>query len=189
MKKLLAILMVLALCLSFSACKNNDEKPADTQKEVTLSECTEQDVRILIERNLDCYYLFYVAPLSQGGGTDSDGYTKADTSFFASYSEMCDFVTTTYTKEKSDYLLHQYPSVENPLYIEKNGAVYVDLDVVEPVEYNILWDDSYTVEFTENSTEKCSFTLTTTDFDGNEYKTDGSAVNDNGKWLLTDMVY
>ena len=189
MKKLLAILLILTLCLSLSACKNNDENPSDKAQTVAQIECTEHDIRLLMETNLDCYYLFYVAPLSEGGGTDSDGYTKAETSFFANYSELSDFVTKTYTKEKSDFLLYQYPSKENPLYIEKDGAIYVDLDAVDPDEYFIMWDDSYTIKFTENTTEKCSFTLTTTDFDGNEYVTDGSAVFENGKWLLTDIVY
>lgn len=188
MKKLLAILFILAFCLSLSACKN-EEQISDTTQTAAQSECSEQDIRVLMESNLDCYYLFYIAPLSEGGGTDSDGYTQAEKSFFTSYSELNDFVTNTYTKEKSDYLLHQYPSAENPLYIEKNNEVYVDLDAVKPVEYKISWDDSYTIEFTENSNTKCSFTLTTTDFDGNEYQTSGSAVFENGKWLLADMVY
>lgn len=189
MKKILAIALILVFCLSLSACKSDNKTTTDTAKATAQTECSEQDIRLLMETNLDCYYLFYVAPLSEGGGTDSDGYTKAETSFFTSYSELNDFVTKTYTKEKSDFLLHQYPSKENPLYIEKDGAIYVDLDAVDPDEYFIMWDDSYTIKFTENTTEKCSFTLTTTDFDGNEYVTDGSAVFENGKWLLTDIVY
>ena len=189
MKKLLAIMLILTFCLSLSACKNKDENSSDTKTTPAQTECTEHDIRLLMETNLDCYYLFYVAPLGEGGGTDSDCYTKAETSFFTSYSELSDFVTKAYTNEKSDFLLNKYPSKDNPLYIDKNGSIYVDLDAVKPVEYNVLWDDSYTVTFTENSPQKCSFTLTTTDFDGNEYITSGSAVFENGKWLLTDMVY
>ena len=186
MKRFIALILSLLLCLSVSACKTDDSA---SQQNVSSSECTEQEVRMLIEHNLDCYFLFYISPLTQGGGTDSDGYTKADNSYFATYKDFSDFVKNTYTQEKSAYLLGSYPSEENPLYIEKNDLVYVDLDAVTPVEYKINWDDSYTVEFTENSTTHCAFELTTTDFDGNEYVTNGSAAFENGKWLLEDMVY
>lgn len=187
MKKILTILLLLALCLSFSACKKDTDDTSSTT--VSVSECSEQDIRMLMERNLDCYYLFYVSPLSQGGGTDSDGYTKANTSFFADYNEMCDFVRSTYTAEKSSYLLNSYPSTENPLYIQKDGAIYVDLDAITPIEYNVMWDDSYTVEITEATNSECKFTLKTTDFDEKEYVAEGTAVFEDGKWLFTDLVY
>lgn len=188
MKKIIALVLSLLLCLSVTACKNNQDDSA-SPSQTAPTECTEQDVRILMEHNLDCYYLFYVSPLAQGGGTDSDGYTKADNSYFASYKELSDFVENTYTQEKSAYLLSSYPTKSNPLYIEKNGLVYIDLDAITPVEYNVIWDDSYTVEFTENSTTKCSFNLTTEDFEGKEYVASGSAVFENGKWLLEDIVH
>lgn len=190
MKRFLSIILVTLLCISFSACKNeNDSNNTDAMNNVAQSECSEQELRLLMESNLDCYYLFYVAPLTEGGGTDSDGYTKADTSFFATYKELCDFVNNTYAEKTASYLLNSYPSAENPLYIEKNSLVYVDLDAVEETEYEVMWDDSYTIEFIESSLSRCSFKLTTEDFDGDEYVADGSAVFENGKWLLEDMVY
>ncbi len=190
MKRILALLLAMLMCVLLASCKD-DATVSEETNTVETSEfaCTEKTLRELLETNFDCYYLFYVAPISEGGGTDSDGYTKADTAFFASYSELRDFVTGTYTKEKSDYLLYEYPRPEKPLYKEKNGAVYVDLDAVEPTSYRIIWDDSYTVTFTENDNTKCAFTLTTIDLDSNEYTTSGTAVFESGNWRLTDLVY
>lgn len=188
MKKLIVLLLAITMMLCFTACKDDTQTASGSDSVKAVSECTETDVRTLIDKNADCYFLFYVSPLEIDGGTDSDGYSKAQTSFFASYSELCDFVNTTYVQEKADELLN-YPSAETPLYIERNGSLYVNSDTVKLVDYDIIWDDTYTIEFLTNSTTECTFSLTTTDFDGEEYTTQGKAINENGEWLLSDMIY
>ncbi len=186
MKRLIALIFILIITISFSACKKD---PAPAQDTPSNEHCTQQDIRMLMERNLDCYYLFYVAPISEISFTDSDGYSKVNSTFFASYAELCEFVESTYTAEKAFYLLNEYPSAKEPLYFEKNSDFYVNLNVVEPVTYEIMWDDTYTIEFIDNSNEVCTFELSTTDFDGNPYTTSGKAVMQNGDWVLTDIIY
>lgn len=186
MKKLLALFLVLMMCLSFAACKGKD---ADT---VVASELTsdelEQEIRFLMERNLDYYYLYYVAPLNHTTQQNSDGYYGTDGSFLEDYAALENLVNSTYSKQIAAELL-SYPYEGEPLYKNSNGLIFVKPDVISPVEYNILWEDSYTITFTEITDENCSFTLNTVDIDGKEYTTEGSAVVENNSWLLTDIVY
>lgn len=188
MKRLSALLLALLMCLSFTACKKDKDKDTKTATADTAqTECTEQQVKRLVEKNLDCYFIYYVSPLTHTTQQNSDGYYGTDGSYFSSYKELEDLVKSTYTAEKATQLL-SYPSENAPLYKNVEGLIFTKPDVIKPVEYNIIWD-SYTVEFTENGTKKCSFKLNTTDLDGKEYTTDGEAVFENGTWLLTDLIY
>ena len=192
MKKLLVLFLALMMCLSFSACKDKDtDTNADTGTLVAskLSDDElEQEIRFLIERNLDCYYLFYVAPLNHTNQQNLDGYYGTNGTFLEDYAALEDLVFSTYSKEKATELL-KYPSEEKPLYKNSNGSIFVNPDAITPVEYNILWEDDYTITFTERTDEKCSFVLNTVDIDSNEYITNGSAVIENNSWLLSDLVY
>lgn len=187
MKKLIALLLAVALMLCLGACNKVDTTQYSNITHAK-QECSEQQIRQLIEKNLDCYFLFYVSPLGYSEEDSTDGYYKADTSYFDDYEALYSFVNDTYVAEKSQELL-DYPNKETPLYKELAGELYINPDVVPPVDYQVMWDESYTVKFTSNSTSACSFEITTVDFDGNEYVTQGSAVNQNKHWYLTDFVY
>lgn len=185
MKKLLSVLLILILCLTFTACKKDTADATDSTPAQT--ECSEQDIKQLVEQNIDCYYLFYVAPLSTDGEPGKDGYSKADTGFFSDYTALYDFVSSTYTSSKTKALL-EYPTTDKPLYKDVENEIYVNADVIDAQTYSISWDD-FDVEFTKNSTTQCEFTLYTTTFDGEEYTTEGEAIYQNSNWLLTDIIY
>ncbi|MBQ4128146.1 MAG: hypothetical protein IJD68_00050 [Ruminococcus sp.] len=187
MKKLIALFLAVALLLCLSACNKVD---TSQYSHITQAkqECSEQEIRQLIEKNLDCYFLFYVSALDYSQEENIDGYYKADTSYFESYEALYNFVNDTYVAEKAQELLN-YPSKETPLYKEIDGELYVNPDVIAPVNYEVMWDDSYTLKFKSNSTSACSFEIVTTDFDGNKYVTQGAAVNQKKHWYLTDFVY
>ncbi len=192
MKKLLALFLILMMCLSFSACKDKgDDANADAGTPIASEmndDELEQEIRFLIERNLDCYFIFNVAPLKHTTQQNSDGYYGTDGSFLESYADLENLVRSTYSKSEADELLN-FPSADKPLYKNSNGLIFVNPDVITPVKYNILWEDSYTINFTERTDDECSFTLKTVDIDGKEYTTEGSAVIENNSWLLTDLVY
>lgn len=181
MKRILALLLVIILCVSLCACKND----ADTATQNT--QCSEQQLRALIERNIDCYYLFYVAPLSADGEANDDGYAKASTIFLQDFAAMNEFLSTTYTKDKTKELLN-YPDKNTPLYKDIDGAIYVNSTVITPQPYEVAWDD-FTVEFTKNKKTRCEFKLTTATFSGDSYVATGSAVLEDNEWKLTDVVY
>ncbi len=191
MKKLLSLILILVLCLTFTACQTS-QKTVDVSKLDNITEaqaeCSELEIRQLIERNLDCYFLFYVAPLSSPDGEpDEDGYCKADTSYFQSYEELENLIYSTYTAEKAAEIL-SYPEKDKPLYKNVDGDIYVNEDVIKPKEYEILWDD-FDLELTESTKTQCNFNLYTTDFYSNEYNTDGFAVHQGDKWLLTYIIH
>lgn len=182
MKRILALIMIIILCVSLCACKKETD---NTVAENT--ECSQQQLRELINRNIDCYYLFFVAPLSTEGDADDDGYKKALTNFFENYDAMVEFVSSTYTSDYADELLN-YPKKKAPLYKNIDGAIYVNEDVIEKQTYEVAWDE-YDIEFTKNTKDKCEFTLMPVTFTGDNYVTTGSAVYEDGQWKLTDMVY
>ncbi len=187
MKKLIALLLSVLFVLSLTACNKVDTTQYSNITQAQ-QECSELEIRQLVEKNLDCYFLFYVAPLNATGEKDENGYYEADTSYFENYEALYSFVNETYVAEKAQELLN-YPSKDTPLYKEIDSKLCVNPDVVPPVNYEVMWDDSYTLKFTQNSTSACSFEITTTDFNGNKYVTHGSAVNQNNHWYLTDFVY
>lgn len=188
MKKILVFLLAVVMCLSFCACKKN-ENPPQTGNTQTVAPCSDQQIRLLMEQNLNYYYLFYVDPLEITGSTDSDKYGVADTSYVADYNALKDMINSTYVSEKATQLLN-YPSSDTPLYKEKNGKLYVNPGVATSVEYNVIWDpDVYEVKILSSSETECTFELVGETFDGESYKTSGSAVVQNGKWLLTDVIH
>lgn len=193
MKKFISILLVLVLILSMSfclaSCKKNDtndsSKVADTE---TVTPLTEQDIRILMEKNLDCYFLFYVAPLNHTTQQNSDGYYGTDDTYMKTYDELKELVETTYISEKATELLN-YPSEDLVLYKNVDGLIFEYPAAIKPVEYNIIWDDTYTIDMEKVSDTEYALTFTTYDFDSNDYVTEGNIVFENGKWRFSDVIY
>ncbi|MBR2714662.1 MAG: hypothetical protein IKB73_00445 [Ruminococcus sp.] len=185
MKKLLSLVLVVLFCFSFAACKSKDDSTATTKAQKS---CTEQTIKQLMEKNLDCYYLFYVTPLSHTTQQNSDGYYGNDKSYLSTYEELENLVYGTYTDSTAKKLL-SHPKSSTPLYKNSNGEIFINPDVIKPVEYNILWDENYLVTIDENTKSKCTFTLKTVDLDNKEYSTDGTAVYENGNWVFSEIVY
>ncbi len=181
-KRLFALTLAVLLCLSFTACKNNT---ANTNEEEAPA-CSEQIIRELMEKNLDCYFLFYISPLNHTTQQNSDGYFGTDQGIFETYEDLKNFVFATYTSERATALL-EYPEKDAPVYKDSQGLIFVDPALVPKTEYNVSWED-YDIEMDATDTS-CTFTLTTTDFDNKEYTAQGSAVLENNEWRLTDLVY
>ena len=191
MKKTLALLLAILLCFSLVSCKKksddqkiSEEKPQSvTEAEIAPEEIT---IRTLIEQNLDCYFLFYVSPLEHTDQQNSDAYYGTTENVFKSYEELEELVNSTYTKKKAKELLN-FPTKEMPLY-KDDGKIFVYPAVIEPVEYDIIWD-TYSVEPKKVSDTEYTFTLKTVDINDKEYVTEGKIIKEDGDWLLTDLVY
>lgn len=192
MKKTLALLLAILLCFSLVSCKKksddqkiSEEKPQSvTEAEIAPEEIT---IRTLIEQNLDCYFLFYVSPLEHTDQQNSDAYYGTTENVFKSYEELEELVNSTYTKKKAKELLN-FPTKEMPLYKDVDGKIFVYPAVIEPVEYDIIWD-TYSVEPKKVSDTEYTFTLKTVDINDKEYVTEGKIIKEDGNWLLTDLVY
>lgn len=183
----LVLVLVLSSCLCLSSCKK-DDTDIQSPKAENITPLTEQDIRILMEKNLDCYFLFYVAPLNKTTQRNSDGYYNTDGSYFKTYDELEDLVLATYTKEKATELL-EYPTADAPLYKDVDNQIYVNPGAITPVEYDIIWDDTYTIDMKKISDTEYALTFTAYDFELNEYVTDSSIVCENGKWRFVDVIY
>ncbi len=188
MKKIALFLCLVFICLSFTCCSS-----CGFSKTETL--CTEQQVRQLMERNLDCYIaVFALSHLPHTGDEVTNGFYQVSTSYFNSYKELDDFVRSTYTKEKADELMNVYPENQGPLYKEINSMLCVNTKISPAQEnYSVTWNDDYKVEFLSNDKEKCTFKLTTTEVNSegveNPYVIEGSAVFEDGKYKLTEMYH
>ncbi|MBQ6626295.1 MAG: hypothetical protein IIX27_03280 [Ruminococcus sp.] len=181
-KKLLALIIAVLLCLSFTACKNRTENVSNEEAPA----CSEQTIRELMEKNLDCYFLFYVSPIPHTTQQNSDGYFGTQEGYFESYEELKNFVFATYTDEKATAIL-EYPEKDAPVYKDSQGLIFVDPTLVPKTEYPVSWEE-YDIDMNTTDTT-CTFTLTTTDFDGNEYTAEGKAVLEDNEWRLADLVY
>ncbi len=185
----LALVLSISMCLSLSSCKKDSNKGTqDSKNAVTQTELTEQDVRILMEKNLDCYFLFYVSPIKCTTQQNSDGYYGTEQSYFKTYDELKDLVESTYTEKKATELLN-YPSEDLTLYKNVDGLIFEYPASIKPVEYKVIWDDSYTVEMEKVSDKKYKLHFITTDLDSKSYETDGEIVFENGKWRFADLIY
>ncbi len=186
MKRLLALMLTLALCFVMCACSCAGTSTDPTKPEPVA--CNETTIRTLMEQNLDCYFIFYVEPLSHTTQQNSDGYYGAEKTYFADYNGLKNLVESTYIPQKASMLLN-YPEKETPLYKNVEGNIFMKPDVAEFTDYKIIWDETYTVKITSNTESECKFTLNTTDFDQKPYTVNGTAVYQNNRWLLTDIIY
>lgn len=195
MKKIIAIMMIVLLCLSVCACKD-DTKPAETNAQKTqqskgntdplkAEKCTEQTILMLFEKNLDCHAIFYVTPLLTTTQQNSDGYLGVDAKVMKDYDALSKMVHDTYTKETADSLL-SYPSKETPLYKSVDGFLFAKPDVAQFDSTYYAESDSAKVKILSSDNKKCEFEIS---FSGSENKTKTtSAVYEDGKWVLTEVI-
>lgn len=189
MKKIALLLCLAIFCLSFTGCTSCNTNVSSNE------ECTEQTVRQLIEKNLDCYIaIFAMSHLPHTNEELESGFFKVEYPAFENYKALSDFVKSVYTEQKAEELLNTYPNGQGPIYKEINKTLCVNTNIKPEIEnYGVTWEDNYKVEFLSNSKENCTFKLTTTEInsDGveNEYVVEGSAVFENGSFKLTDMVH
>lgn len=191
MKRFVSLLLMFvvfaSVCLCLTSCKK-DEETVTTVKEETVAELSDQDIRILMEKNLDCYFLFYVAPLAHTTQQNSDGYYGTEKNYLQSYYELEKLVSNTYTNEKS-YELLNFPDSSAPLYKNYDGEIFVNPDAITPVDYEIMWEDDYTIEMKKVSDTEYDLSFSTRDFELEPYSTNGKIVFENGNWRFADVIY
>lgn len=194
MKKIIAILLIVIMCVCVVGCKDDQQQQtakksaSNVQKATTALEntkCSEQAILLLLESNLDCHAVFYVTPLTSTTQQNSDGYLGVDKNMMADYNTLSELVRNTYCKERAEELLN-YPSKETPLYKNVGGDLFVKPDVVKFEQYNIFWENP-SVKIIKEDANKCEFEITT-EKDSQPYTVKSSAVYEDGKWLLTDII-
>lgn len=204
MKRILTFIFALILMTGmFVACSpykkeednhqnmsNNSQNGGST--EPTL---TEEGIRALMTENLNCMLNIFVLnhlPI-QGDFVDGQSIYPVNTDKFATFAEFEAYVRSVYTKETADLYLYNFPYEGEPMYFEKDGLLYIDMNKVGGKGYYVDWSD-YTVTINSCKNGVCSFTLNAQvewpaeQPKAEDYPVEGKAVLENGAWLLTEML-
>lgn len=119
----------------------------------------------------------------------SGRYIKVDTNVFAKYSEFYNMVHSVYCNDQASY----YITTGCPGYTDINGDLYFDTNYMAGGGYYIIWD-GYSITVNDNSDNECHFSVNVK-YQGpmtSNIVTDkiinGTAIYENGRWVLTKML-
>ncbi len=157
----------------------------------------ERTLREMIDRNLTCVlnvfeltYLYYDRQSQPTAG----GLYRVSDPRFTDYAELDEFVRKTYVKETADRLLLEERSPGHTLYVNVDGALYIDPAAIGGKGYYVDWS-GYSITITEQTAERCAFKVTApVTYPGDHpvpetYEKEGEAVLQGGVWLLKDAIY
>lgn len=156
---------------------------------------TEDTIRSLMKENLNCMFnVFILSSLPrQGEPVEGDNIYQVDESAFADYAAFESYVRSVYSTETADMYLYNYPYEGDAKYINRDGKLCVNINYDGGKGYYADWSE-YTVTIDSVSATECNFTLVATvewpaDKPVKEpYEVKGTAVFENGKWVLTKML-
>ena len=188
---------------------NETTTPEATTPEVTTQAATTnaqeenqtlKDIEALIPLNRECGIgiLMWDLPYedsSQYDPNDESTYIlKVTDSRFKSYDDLKNYVESIYSSNAAKKYLTDYPEKGNPKYVNKNGDLYINTTLSGAKGYYVDWSNP-TVVIDEETADTCKFTVTVCIEEPSDnpvqvpYKVSGTAVKENGKWLLADILY
>lgn len=185
MKRLLVISLVLLLLLAGCGTGQRDGHLTD------ISTVTVEDLSALFDENLHCVKnILVLGALPHTNTPVKDGHIYPVTnSVYHRYQELKDYLQTVYTATEVARLLE---SSENPLYLEIDGVLCVDIHRIGGKEYNVNWE-GYSLVIDSVDDTACRFTVTgkmpTADGGEEPYAITGSAVCEEGQLVLEKILY
>lgn len=190
---------VLLLSLLCSGCGNDSADLQPNSKVETGAEeleAVEETVRQLFQKNIDCMTnIFCINQLPYEEETMRDGHVcKVSEERFADYGAFAAYIQSVYCTEEAERLLQDFPYEGEPMYLEIDGALYVDLHLVGGKGYYVDWTDC-AITIDALTAEKCEFTAKGVIEEPAEeptqeaYTVSGTAVQENGQWVLEKMIY
>lgn len=192
----LTVGILLCGCVEGSFDKEQDKATtgAETTKEQSVSEDT---LRELIDKNVYCNLKIFCGSLpTKESDVDTQTTTLHQVSeeAFPDYASFEKYVRSVYCKDTADMYLYNYPTEGAQKYRNVDGKLYIDLQYDNSKGYYVIWDD-YTITIDSSSADKCEFTVkAAVEMPADkpvkeEYTVKGTAVYENGKWVLTEMLY
>ena len=185
MKRLLAICLIGILLLT--GCGGG----SDTSNTPDLAAVTVSELEDLFEDNLDCVKnILVLGALPHNATPVRDGHIYPVTNTrYHSYQELQNYLLTIYTAAETTRLLE---GGGNPLYLEVDGVLCVDVYRIGGKQYTVDWED-YTLVVDGYDDTVCRFTVTgrkpTTDGQTEPYAVSGTAVYENGRLVLEKILY
>lgn len=211
MKKLNLLTCVLTAGILFCGCVDDTklleskvttgEKVSITQETASVAEktnqVTESILKELIDKNIYCNIHIFNGKLPlKDAETDMDKtslYQVSDDAF-KDYAAFENYIRSVYCQSTADMYLNNYPEEGLQKYKNVDGKLYIDLKYCGEKGYYVNWD-KYTVTIDKEDAKNCEFTVkTTVEMPADkptleEYTVKGTAVFENGKWVLEKMLY
>lgn len=203
MKKILTVLLISALFLSLMGCYENFNGNDTSSGIISSSEShgsttdslDEDGIKHLMTENINCMYnIFVLDSLPHTEQLVKDNIYQVNTDKFKNYSEFENYIKSVYTAEFADTLLNNYPYEGVSKYLNIDGKLCINLDYCGGKGYYVDWSE-YSVKILSCNEEICEFNLTASIEEPAEiptkapYNVKATAKFENGKWLLTKMVY
>lgn len=186
-------------------------KEQETSKETETTEyeeltSTQQAVsegilRELIDKNVYCNLYIFCGSLpledeeiETGTDAQTNSLYQVSEKAFPDYASFEEYVRSVYCKETADMFLYNYPFEGVQKYRDIDGKLYIDLKYDGGKGYYVIWDD-YTITIDSSSEDRCEFTVkAAVEWPAEnpvveDYVVKGTAVYENNRWVLTEMIY
>ena len=175
-------------------------KEQETTAEQTVSE---EMLRELIDKNIYCNLNIFSGSLplalaDEGKDVEIDMQNntlyQVSEKAFPDYASFEEYIRSVYCKETADMYLNNYPYEGVQKYKNVDGKLYIDLKYDGGKGYYVIWDD-YKITIDSSSADKCEFTVkAAVEWPAEnpvveDYVVKGTAVYENNRWVLTEMMY
>ncbi|MDR1755304.1 MAG: hypothetical protein LBR74_10500 [Eubacterium sp.] len=159
--------------------------PSDEQKK-EMSSAAKQ----LINNNYEIVKLFYVNGLPTApepyGNIPQDGILTVVSDEYASLSDIDSFVDSVFVPAVAETIKND-PAGNGPLFYDRNGVLGQSYEFEPDKNYPISWEQApYTLN--PISETECDINLTLRK-NGIDTGFETSMIKENGKWLLTKIIY
>ena len=175
--------------------ENKETETQETEAEESKAQegaAIESEIRRLVDENLYCMRDVFVLSMLPTEDTPIEGEwiypVKEDV--FKDYAEFDAYVRSVYCKETAD----MYLCGEDPKYVNIDGKLCANKYLEGSKGYYVDWTD-YDLTIDSVTEDECTFTVTcSVEWPADKpvkeaYPVSGKAVKEDGKWLLTSMLY
>lgn len=195
MKRLLALTLFLIMCLcacgkSHTALMKTGSTPVSDG--VLVPAPTVKQLSNLFNENLYCMNRLLTLGSLPTGSTpiQGDHVYPVESDRFQTYAQLKEYLHTVYTAEATELLLDNNGM---PVYLDVDGKLCVDTYHVGGKGYFVDWT-GYKLTIADVQGSTCHFTVSGTLTDPADeptpepYTANGTAVYEDGRWVLTGMV-
>lgn len=164
--------------------------------DATDASVTETEIRALVDENLNCMRDIFVLGMlpTEDAPIQGEWIYQVKEDIFRDYAEFESYVRSVYCKETADMYLYDYPYEGEPKYVNIDGKLCANKYLDGGRGYYVDWTDyALTIESVKDG--RCQFTVTclvewpAENPVAEEYPVSGEAIYENGRWLLTEMLY
>ena len=194
------LISIFILCSCETSVENNNEISAqeDLTQEVSTTVLTEEKLKWLIDENIYCNLNVFGMNSLPGkeNAIEHEGRTlyPVDESVFADFATFEEYVRSVYCDETASLYLYESPYPNEPLYVNVDGKLYVDMRYAGGKGYYVDWS-GYSFEIKNQDENRCEFTVTASIEEPGEvsekvpYTVECVAVFENGRWVSEKMIY